>query len=84
MVDRTWQVSEITSLADQPESSPSGLSSAEATRRATGDRSHHRHAQTLRLLIPQFANPLVLILIVGVALSLFLREWIDAAKGIGF
>lgn len=32
-----------------------------------------------RLLLRQFASPLVLILVVGAAISLFLREWIEAA-----
>ncbi|MFO1217326.1 MAG: magnesium-translocating P-type ATPase [Burkholderiaceae bacterium] len=35
-------------------------------------------AEGLKLLLRQFASPLVLILLVGAAVSLFLRDWLDA------
>jgi len=79
MAEQAWWALDIVELARRFGSGPGGLGSAEAARRSRGGRSHHRHAQTLRLLLSQFTNPLVLILIVGAALSLFLREWIDAA-----
>ncbi len=79
MVDQAWWASDTVRLAAQLDSSLGGLGSTEAARRGSGGPNRHRHAQTLRLFLSQFANPLVLILIFGVVLSLFLREWVDAA-----
>ncbi len=38
-----------------------------------------REVAALRLLLHQFASPLVLILVFGAAISLFVRDWVDAA-----
>jgi P-type Mg2+ transporter len=64
-------------------SDASGLSRAAADRRLAevgpnsldGARGH----SAARLLVRQFENPLVLILVVAAAISLALREWVDAA-----
>ena len=64
-------------------SSPSGLSEARAAAilQSAGPNSIEERAEgrALALLLRQFANPLVLILLFGAGISLFLREWIDAA-----
>ena len=60
-----------------------GLTKAEAGRRLVRfgqNRVADGEAATApRLLLRQFGNPLVLILIFGAALSLSLREWVDAS-----
>src|SRR5512144_3094778 len=65
------------------ESSPAGLTSAEAARRlkqfGPNALDVHRHVGWFWLLFHQFTNPLVLILLFAVAVSLFVREWTDAA-----
>ena len=64
-------------------SSVRGLSAAEAAERL---RRHGANTvdgepqlETAALLLHQFASPLVLILIFGAAISLLVRQWIDAA-----
>ena len=79
MVDQAWWASDIVRLTGQLRTSLDGLDSAEAARRGSGGPNRQRHGQTLRLFLSQFTNPLVLILIFGAILSLFLREWVDAA-----
>lgn len=79
MGDQAWWATDIDGLARGLNSSVGGLASGDAAQRASTGRTRHRHAQTLRLFLSQFTNPLVLILIFGVVLSLFLREWVDAA-----
>jgi Mg2+-importing ATPase len=78
MADQPWWAADIADLARQLDSSADGLSAARAAQRSSGRHNHHRRAQTLRLFVAQFTNPLVLILIIGVVLSLFLKEWVDA------
>ena len=60
-----------------------GLSGAEATRRLAlhGPNAVEAASEVaaLRLLLRQFANPLVAILVFGAAVSLFVRDWVDAA-----
>jgi Mg2+-importing ATPase len=63
--------------------SPRGLSSAEAANRLklNGPNviAEQREVAAVRLLLRQFASPLVLILVFGAAVSLFVRDWVDAA-----
>lgn len=60
-----------------------GLTSAEANRqlKEIGPNSiaDQVHASLLKLAIRQFESPLVLILLFGAAVSLGLREWVDAS-----
>jgi Mg2+-importing ATPase len=60
-----------------------GLSSAEATERleryGPNVVEERREVAAVRLLLHQFASPLVLILVFGAAISLFVRDWVDAA-----
>ena len=62
---------------------PRGLSSAEAARRLKRHGpnlvTEQREVAAVRLLLRQFASPLVLILVFGAAISLFVRDWVDAA-----
>jgi len=64
-------------------SGPGGLSGDRAAARLAevGANTVEESAQlgTLRLLLRQFGNPLVLILIFAAAISLSLRQWLDAA-----
>ncbi|MFO1425709.1 MAG: magnesium-translocating P-type ATPase [Steroidobacteraceae bacterium] len=64
-------------------SDTAGLAAAEATARLArhGPNAVEEHAEiaTLQLLARQFANPLVLILVVGAAISAFVGEWTEAA-----
>lgn len=59
-----------------------GLSSAEAQRRLTefGSNEIHREQATnaLRLLVRQFASPVIWLLFVATVLSAALGEWLDA------
>jgi magnesium-transporting ATPase (P-type) len=63
--------------------SPRGLSSAEAAERlerhGPNAVEEQRDVAAVRLLLHQFASPLVLILVFGAAISLFVRDWIDSA-----
>jgi len=60
-----------------------GLSSAEAAgrlaRHGPNAVEEQREVAAARLLFHQFANPLVLILVFGAAISLVVRDWVDAA-----
>jgi Mg2+-importing ATPase len=62
--------------------SPLGLGSAEAARqlRLHGPNTvqEERRAAAWGLLARQFQSPLVLILVLGAAISMFLRQWVDA------
>ena len=64
-------------------SGPDGLAGPEATRRLArhGPNAVADEAPLapLRLLLRQFASPLVLILVVGALVSILLREWADAS-----
>jgi Mg2+-importing ATPase len=72
-----------TALAESLGSGPGGLSSTAAQARLAEvgansvEKSSERDA--LRLLLRQFESPLVLILVFAAAISLVLREWVDAA-----
>jgi Mg2+-importing ATPase len=63
--------------------SPEGLSSAEAANRllrhGPNAVEEQRDVAAARLLLHQFASPLVLILVFGASISLFVQDWIDAA-----
>jgi Mg2+-importing ATPase len=60
-----------------------GLSSAEAAERLARHGPNvveeQREVTAFRLLLHQFASPLVLILVFGATISLFVRDWVDAA-----
>ena len=64
-------------------SRPQGLSSVEAAERLARHGPNavdeSRDVAAIRLLLHQFASPLVLILVFGAVVSLFVRDWIDAA-----
>jgi Mg2+-importing ATPase len=63
--------------------SPQGLSANEAAKRLKRHGpnvvAEQREVAAIRLLLHQFASPLVLILVFGAAISLFVRDWVDAA-----
>jgi P-type Mg2+ transporter len=63
--------------------SPQGLSSAKAAERLErhGPNAVEELSEVaaVRILLHQFASPLVLILVFGAAISLFVRDWIDSA-----
>jgi Mg2+-importing ATPase len=60
-----------------------GLSSREALERlqVQGPNAFvdHTELSALRLLLRQFESPLVLVLVFGAAISLFVRDWVDAS-----
>ncbi len=64
-------------------SRPEGLAADDAARRAVAQRPRALAAGALpawpRLLLAQFTSPLVLILVFAAALSLLLRDWVEAA-----
>ena len=80
--DPWWNRSAAALLAELG-SSPAGLSAAEAERRlaAIGPNAveEGRRLGALRLLLRQFESPLVLILAFAAAVSLALRQWVDAS-----
>ncbi|MGB8432839.1 MAG: magnesium-translocating P-type ATPase [Burkholderiales bacterium] len=63
--------------------SPQGLSATEAAgrleRHGPNVVEEQRNVVAVRLLLHQFASPLVLILVFGAAISLFVRDWVDAS-----
>ena len=63
--------------------SPAGLSTPEAADRLArfgpNTVEESRDVAAARLLLRQFASPLVLILVFGAVVSLFVRDWIDSA-----
>lgn len=70
-------------LCDALHTSPEGLSHAEAARRLT-EHGPNRLSDSeglgpLKLLLSQFTNPLVVILLFAALLSAYLHEWLDAA-----
>ena len=70
-------------VAEQLKTTPRGLTTIEASSRlkVRGPNSLvvHSHHSALRLFVKQFTNPLVLILLFAVVVSLFVGEWTDAA-----
>ena len=80
--DPWWNRSAAALLAELG-SSPAGLSAAEAEGRgaAMGPNAveEGRRLGALRLLLRQFESPLVLILAFAAAVSLALRQWVDAS-----
>ncbi|WP_151611849.1 magnesium-translocating P-type ATPase [Sinorhizobium alkalisoli] len=76
-----WSVDQI-AVADSLGSGPNGLTSDRAAARlaSVGLNSVEdaAHLSALRLLLRQFESPLVLILVFAAAISLILRQWIDA------
>ncbi len=74
---------ELPALLGELRTTDRGLSTADARARmqSVGANTLTEFAtrSALRLLAHQFASPLVLILVAGAAISLFLRDWIDAA-----
>ncbi|MDH5245178.1 MAG: magnesium-translocating P-type ATPase [Betaproteobacteria bacterium] len=63
--------------------SPGGLSSIEAAGRLGREGpnviAEQREVAAIRMLLHQFASPLVLILVFGAGVSIFVRDWVDAA-----
>lgn len=82
LIDRFWALPESALLAALT-ATERGLSSAEATARLArygpNRTADDQRLPAFRLLARQLANPLVVILLFGAAVSLVLREWIDAA-----
>ena len=78
-----WWSRSAAALAAELETGPAGLSAAEAARRlaAVGPNAveEGRRLGALRLFLRQFESPLVLILAFAAAVSLALRQWIDAS-----
>ncbi len=79
MVEAAWWAADASDLVRQLDTGGGGLDPAEAARRSAGKPQRARAGSAWRLLLAQFASPLVLILIAAALLSLVLREWIDAA-----
>jgi len=81
-LDVYWTVA-AESLCDALHTSPEGLSHAEAARRLTehgpNQLSDGEGLAPLKLLLSQFTNPLVVILLFAALLSAYLHEWLDAA-----
>jgi Mg2+-importing ATPase len=79
----TYWAREASDLVAALATSRQGLSSAEAAarleRHGANAVEEQRDVAALRLLLRQFASPLVLILVFGAAISLFVRDWIDSA-----
>jgi len=94
---RPWWSRDVAWLFDELGSRRQGLAAAEAGRRRLRFGPNlvvdARVVTPWHLLVRQFASPLTLILVIGAAISLVVREWIDAATillivaigaGIGF
>ncbi|HEY0722231.1 MAG TPA: magnesium-translocating P-type ATPase [Gammaproteobacteria bacterium] len=64
-------------------SRPGGLTSSEVEQRllrhGTNSLDEQAHLSAARLLLHQFASPLVLILVFGAVISLIVQDWMDAA-----
>ncbi len=77
-----WSQGAVELMADL-RTGPAGLSDREAAirRRSFGSNvvAEQDEKTALKLLVRQFASPLVLILVFGAIISLFLRDWINAA-----
>lgn len=74
-----WWAEDLAALAGRLGSDRErGLSLVEAERRLARRGTRRPRHDAIRLFLAQFANPLVLILIAGAALSLLVREWTDA------
>jgi P-type Mg2+ transporter len=77
-----WWSRDPALLLDELRSNPQGLSHAEASRRLAAGGPNTmvdvRVVTPWHLLARQFASPLVLILAAGAAVSLVVREWVDA------
>src|SRR6266542_508726 len=76
-----WSLKE-SELFSQTNSSPKGLTESQARIRLREQRSYYKAPQTwhkdLWLLLSQYKNPLVLLLVFAVILSLILREYSDS------
>jgi len=83
MTDNPYWSRDVAGLSAALGSGPAGLSSAKAAEqlRQVGPNSVEDASKTsaLRLLLRQFENPLVLILIFAALISLVLKEWVDAS-----
>jgi Mg2+-importing ATPase len=81
--EEAWWSHDVAALMAALATAPAGLEDAEAARRkaAGGPNALVRRPEhvALRLLLHQFASPLVLILVAGGVLSLLVRDWTDAA-----
>ncbi len=74
---------EPSEVMDALATGPRGLSSADAAERLARHGPNAvdeaRDVAAIRLLLHQFASPLVLILVFGAVVSLFVRDWVDSA-----
>jgi len=79
---RYWSL-DAPQLLARLEAHADGLSTEEATARLARDGPNivqaRRETRAIRLALRQFSSPLVLILVAGALVSLFVRDWIDAA-----
>jgi Mg2+-importing ATPase len=81
--DHPYWSQDASTLLESLGSAPGGLSAREAAERlaAGASRPIHEAAEVsaAALLLRQFQSPLVLILVFAAAVSLLLREWVDAS-----
>jgi Ca2+-transporting ATPase len=79
----TWHALDEAAVLAAVESSPTGLTGAEAARRLERDGpnrlTERRGASWLKKLLEQFLQPLVVVLIGAAGLSIFLGDYVDAA-----
>ena len=72
----------VAQVLAETQSTPAGLGTREAERRLHRDGPNSigeaGHLPALRLLVRQFKSPLALILVFGAAISMLLRQWLDA------
>jgi Mg2+-importing ATPase len=77
-----WSQSQ-TGLIEALSASPRGLTTREAAdrlqRHGPNAVEDQRQLSALRLLLRQFESPLVLVLVFGAAVSVILRDWVDAS-----
>lgn len=92
MPESTIRIGDFWSRSAQPwlerlQSTPEGLSSTEAARRLAENGANQlrprQHAAALTLLLRQFKSPITLVLIFAAALSVFLRDSMDAGIILG-
>jgi Mg2+-importing ATPase len=81
--DQAYWSQSAAALLDRLHTSAAGLTAGEAAARleqhGPNTVEDQQHLSALRLLVRQFESPLVLVLAFGAAVSLVLRDWVDAA-----
>ena len=82
-IGRAWWSAEVSDLQAALDAGEAGLEPREARRRLLAGGANRIGGEAGRdwgrLLLAQFASPLVLILLFGALVSLFLRDWIEAS-----